>query len=306
MLHKDFSAMNMHSKNIALPSTVQSLVSGKIVETKSMMALHAFLGVKTRFRAWVKRKSQGWTEGVDFIIAPTIGHNKQGPTPESDRFCSIRMAGHIGLQENNEQGKKLRDHCLEIVGKWNAGESKALDVTDPKMLRDELRRQLDTVDRLEIEITAKDTQIAKAKPHTDALRALCKSDKQSARIEDVAKGVGTGDGYPPQWFRKYFVGKHLKWIFQREGWKHWRVSEIGANRNGKPYVEEKKSLHHNPEDGAILHETPVVYITGFGQAVIANMEARGEIKALYEGHEAAKAESKKKSNKGPELDMFDA
>ena len=257
--------MNMHSKNIALPSTVQSLVAGKIVETKSMLALHAFLGVKTKPSTWIKRRCQGWVNGVDFIIGPTIGSNKQGPIPEPDRFCSIRMAGHIGLQEHNEGGKKLRDHCLEIVGKWNAGAAR--QETPEQLMARALEQAAKTLTQKDAVIVEKDNRLKIVEPKAAVADRIAESEgdicvRQAAKIlkKNGLKidGKSVGQNNLIVWLLR------IGWFYRdnRNGKLH-----AGASWCEKGYVCEVPHVYQDKETGADKVEDQP-RITGRGMARI--------------------------------------
>jgi len=69
-------------------------------------SLHAWLGVKTRFIAWIQERVEkyGFTEGDDFFRIS----GKTGGRPRIDYLLSRDMAKELAMVENNEIGRKTR------------------------------------------------------------------------------------------------------------------------------------------------------------------------------------------------------
>lgn len=83
-------------------------------------ALHAFLGVKTRYNDWFARMVEyGFTEGEDFqtILSESTYSDLSkttGGRPGTDHAITFDMAKELGMLQRTDKGKQIRQYFIEL------------------------------------------------------------------------------------------------------------------------------------------------------------------------------------------------
>ncbi len=94
------------------PTVREGHIGTDLVQTVDARELHAFLGVKSEFRNWIKNRIDdfGFTENVDFV---TVGKNLPGGGRQNDYFISLDMGKELGMVERTPKGKEVRQYFID-------------------------------------------------------------------------------------------------------------------------------------------------------------------------------------------------
>ena len=77
-------------------------------------ALHAALGVRKDFSAWinVQLKRARLEEGTDFVVSPLKGENPKGGRPRVEYLLSLDSAKHVAMLSGTERGAAVRRYFI--------------------------------------------------------------------------------------------------------------------------------------------------------------------------------------------------
>jgi anti-repressor protein len=181
------------------PVVSMGSIGGTTIQTVNARELHAFLGVKSEFRNWIKNRVDdfGFVENADFV---TVGKKLPGGGRQVDYHLAIEMAKELSMVERNEQGRRVRRYFIEC-------ERRAKDpmaaLNDPAAMRSLLLTYTEKVLALE-------NQVAELKPSHDALQRISTADG-SLCITDAAKALQM---QPKEFFARL---QRNGWIFKRRG-----------------------------------------------------------------------------------------
>ncbi len=108
------------------------------VPTVNARDLHAALEVRRDFSNWIKDRIAkfGFQEGVDFIIeyrTPNLASGNRGASIEY--FISLDMAKELAMVENNEKGRQIRRHFIEVEKEFRVLLSSGGDVPVGQLAR---------------------------------------------------------------------------------------------------------------------------------------------------------------------------
>ncbi|SCX76947.1 anti-repressor protein [Nitrosospira sp. Nsp13] len=154
------------------------------VQAINARELHAFLGVKSEFRNWIKNRIDdfGFIDEQDFAM---VGKNLPGGGRQTDYYVTLDMAKELAMVERNEKGKQARQYFIECERR---AKSNVVDIhsalANPTHLRGMLLAYTEKVLALEAKVQE---QAPKAQFHDAVAEAInCQS------VQEVAKVLGTG------------------------------------------------------------------------------------------------------------------
>lgn len=80
------------------------------ISSVSARDLHQFLGVKTHFKDWIKRRIEdyGFVENQDFEVSLIFEQNSKGGRPTKEYILSMDMAKELSMIEKSDKGKQAR------------------------------------------------------------------------------------------------------------------------------------------------------------------------------------------------------
>jgi anti-repressor protein len=105
------------------------MIHGASLRTVNARDLHAFLGVGSEFRHWIKNRVEqfGFTQDVDFVAGKFLPGSDQ-----IDYHLTLDMAKELSMVERTAKGKEARQYFIECERVAKASTSLALpDFTDP-------------------------------------------------------------------------------------------------------------------------------------------------------------------------------
>lgn len=105
--------------SITLIPVTTGQIDGRNVQLADARRLHEFLGVRSDFSTWIKRRIQeyGFVEGEDFITfdSPNLGNQKKhgGNRRSIDYFVTLDMAKELAMVERTPRGRQARRYFIE-------------------------------------------------------------------------------------------------------------------------------------------------------------------------------------------------
>lgn len=140
-------------------------INTETVDTVNARELHAFLGVKSEFRNWIKNRiEQFWfVQDTDFIAGNFLPGSDQ-----TDYYLTITMAKELAMVERNEKGKEARQYFIECERRLKA-------VALPQTYLEALKALVvveEEKQRALAHSRALEQQIETDKPYTDLARAI--------------------------------------------------------------------------------------------------------------------------------------
>ena len=108
-------------------------------QTVDARELHEALGVGRDFSTWIKDRIEKYSfaDGRDYQIfdSPDLGNRtgRGGDRRSINYLLTISTAKEIAMVENNEQGRKIRQHLIKVEEAWNLPETvmaRALQMAD--------------------------------------------------------------------------------------------------------------------------------------------------------------------------------
>lgn len=102
--------------NSKLIPTVSSCLDGETQPLVNAKDLHAFLGVETKFRDWIKRRilDYKFSQDIDFCVISNLSNRGFWKTESKDYLLSIDMAKELCMVERNEKGRQARRYFIEM------------------------------------------------------------------------------------------------------------------------------------------------------------------------------------------------
>lgn len=97
--------------------------------------LHEFLELGTKFNDWFKRMLKyGFDENIDYVAVTQKKVTAQGNKSEYiDYQLTLDMAKEISMIQRNEKGKQARRYFIETEKKYQASESRLLEMVDKRL-----------------------------------------------------------------------------------------------------------------------------------------------------------------------------
>lgn len=79
-----------------------------------------FLGVKTPFDKWIRRrlKEAGFVDGQDFIVFDKFVENSKGGRPQKEYVFSIGASKEVAMLERNDKGREVRQYFIDCEEKY--------------------------------------------------------------------------------------------------------------------------------------------------------------------------------------------
>lgn len=147
-------------------------------QTVSARELHEYLETTERFKPWIERYLDSFTNGEDWTYESSFAYVGNGAERQIDDYrLSIDMAKHICLMSRTEKGKQCRQYLIEIEKAWNTPEqifARALKLAD------------ETIKNLSLDVE-------RMKPKEEFFDAVTDS-KDAIPMADVAKVLDLGIG----------------------------------------------------------------------------------------------------------------
>ncbi len=87
--------------------------NGKNTNSRNSRDIHEYLGVKTAYSRWIKRRieSQGAEENIDFSVAKN-GNGISTKFEGEDYIITDDFAKHLGMLEKTPKGKEVRNYFI--------------------------------------------------------------------------------------------------------------------------------------------------------------------------------------------------
>lgn len=104
--------LSMNSNNNSnFPVIVEAKIAGAVMQTVNARDLHAFLGVKSQFRDWIKNRIDdfSFTENVDFTTAIEIYRGGE----RKEYHITLDMGKELAMVERTPKGKEVRQYFIE-------------------------------------------------------------------------------------------------------------------------------------------------------------------------------------------------
>ncbi|WP_272663379.1 antA/AntB antirepressor family protein [Providencia sp. PROV134] len=150
LIAKGFAHPENHSSDIKelsfaemLP-VIEGTINGQLINCVSAKALHSALGVKRNFAAWFGDRTiqYKFIENQDYFTVESLSYPKSDSSKSRQRLTkdyhvTINTAKELGIVENNEQGRLIRQYfikCEEALHK--------VAPTITKQLRHQLKSRL--------------------------------------------------------------------------------------------------------------------------------------------------------------------
>ena len=101
---------------------------GATIPAVNARDLHALLGVKRDFNAWMKTqiKRARLVEGRDYLSYVQVGNLPEGGRPKTEYTITVDAAKHVGMMSGTDKGFEVRDY-------FNACERAALAAVAPSI-----------------------------------------------------------------------------------------------------------------------------------------------------------------------------
>lgn len=147
-------------------------------QTVSARELHEYLETTERFKPWIERYLDAFTNGEDWTYESSFAYVGNGAERQIDDYrLSIDMAKHICLMSRTEKGKQCRQYLIDVEKAWNTPEqifARALKLAD------------ETIKNLTLDVE-------RMKPKEEFFDAVTDS-KDAIPMADVAKVLDLGIG----------------------------------------------------------------------------------------------------------------
>ena len=223
-------------------------INGEVRQTVDARELHAFLGVKSEFRNWIKNRIEqfGFVQGVDFVAGKFLPGSEQ-----VDYFLTLDMGKELSMVERTAKGKEARLYFLECERRALAAKPAH---SIPQTYAEALQLAADQARRIEQQAQ----QIEAAKPAVEFHERVgvaedCHTLDEAAKILRVgpyklrewlrAHGFMRRDGTPMQEYinRGYFRVIE-KTIQLPHGWKLYAQTYV----TGKGLIWLQRQIDHAP------------------------------------------------------------
>lgn len=150
-------------------------------QTVSARELHEYLETTERFKPWIERYLDSFTNGEDWTYESSFAYVGNGAERQIDDYrLSIDMAKHICLMSRTEKGKQCRQYLIDVEKAWNTPEqimARALKVAD------------ETIKSLSFEVKALTGKIEEMQPKVSYLDKILES-KDTVLVTQIAKDYG--------------------------------------------------------------------------------------------------------------------
>lgn len=147
-------------------------------QTVSARELHEYLETTERFKPWIERYLDSFTNREDWTYESSFAYVGNGAERQIDDYrLSIDMAKHICLMSRTEKGKQCRQYLIDVEKAWNTPEqifARALKLAD------------ETIKNLSLDVE-------RMKPKEEFFDAVTDS-KDAIPMADVAKVLDMGIG----------------------------------------------------------------------------------------------------------------
>lgn len=102
--------------NTQLIPTLSGCLDGQTQSLVNAKDLHAFLGVETKFRDWIKRRisDYSFTQDIDFCEISNLSNRGFWQTESKDYLLSLDMAKELCMVERNDKGRQARRYFIEM------------------------------------------------------------------------------------------------------------------------------------------------------------------------------------------------
>lgn len=226
--------------NQLIPITTAS-IGGAEVNAVDARALHAFLGVKSNFRDWIRNRIEdfGFVENQDFVSFAKNLAKPNGGRPTAEYALSLNMAKELSMVERTEKGKQARLYFIECERR--AKEAAAAAPQIPKTLSEALRLAADIEDQK----LALEAKVREDAPKVEFCDAVIKAHGDML-IREAAKTLGVRPTFLFDWLRSH------DWITAR--------NEPYSERVKQNVLRPRVSNFEHPEKGPSItvtaHVTP--------------------------------------------------
>ncbi|ENY6784473.1 antA/AntB antirepressor family protein [Providencia rettgeri] len=99
---------------------IRSDINGQLINCVSAKALHSALGIKRNFAAWFGDRTNQYEfiENQDYFIVESLSYpksdsSKSRPQLTKDYHVTINTAKELGIVENNEYGRLIRQYFIK-------------------------------------------------------------------------------------------------------------------------------------------------------------------------------------------------
>jgi len=125
---------------LSFPTVHQSFdVNGNSIFYFEGKQLYQWLGVKTPYHKWSKRKleqhSHTLKENIDFITTDNFVRGSATGIPEKEHYFTLRAALHICMSETTIKGGQLRDYIIDKLDSIHRSECQSI-TTIKKQIQD--------------------------------------------------------------------------------------------------------------------------------------------------------------------------
>lgn len=232
-------------------STISALIPVREHEGQQVASgrdIHAYLGVKTRYKDWFKRMVEyGFTEGQDFS---SILSESTGGRPSVDHAVTFDMAKELGMIQRTPQGKEIRQYFIEVEKQAKP------QLTEDQIVAQALQITATRVKELEAQVEADRPKVVFA----DAVA----TSKTSILVGELAK-ILRGNGIEVGQNRLFERLRADGFLIRRKG-SDWNMPTQRAMELGLFEIKETAVTH---SDGHVtVNKTPKV--TGKGQQYFIN------------------------------------
>jgi anti-repressor protein len=179
--------------------------SGK--DVVSARSLHEFLGLKSNFTTWMLRMiDHGFVQGADYQSLSKKGRQIGGGQNKIEYAITVDMAKSIGMLQNNDKGKEIRDYFIECEKKLKVVMQTNSLPTYSEALR-QLASSIEAQEQSKIDLEAAHTQIEEDKPKVVFANSVSGSGN-SVLVRVFAKeicdaGFETGQNKVFDWLRDH-------------------------------------------------------------------------------------------------------
>lgn len=211
-------------------STISALIPVREHEGQQVASgrdIHAYLGVKTRYKDWFPRMVEyGFTEGQDFS---SILSESTGGRPSVDHAVTFDMAKELGMIQRTPQGKEIRQYFIEV--EKQAREQAPVNpyaAQIPQNYADALRAHAREVEARE----AMESYAKSLEPKADAYTAFMDADG-TLSVGSVAKMLGLSQNKLFALLRNHeiFISKgHMRNTPYQKYMHHFTVSAYSYER----------------------------------------------------------------------------
>ena len=163
--------------------------------------LHAFLGSKQDFSTWIKSRISKYkfVEGEDYLLHKIMEQTPTGAKHKIEYAITIDMAKDLGMVENNQKGKQVRDYFKDVEKSFKESTKKGLIVPNFDNPAEAARAWADQYEatkaaeqKAQIEQTAREKAektIEEQRPYVDMAKRVF-SQKNRITLSETAKLLG--------------------------------------------------------------------------------------------------------------------